>query len=103
MNVIAIGGSAINQVSAEILGISFPTYGTDVAWVDATKVDGEGKAIIKLMDSPFATGKFALLVAGYSGVDTQRAAKALAEGTPALTGVSALLNTATSTVSVITA
>jgi len=103
MNIIAVGGSAINQVSAEILGVSFPTYGSDAAWIDATKVDGDGKAIIKLMDSPFATGKFALLVAGYSGVDTQRAAKALAEGTPALTGMSALLNTATSTVSVITA
>lgn len=103
MNIIAVGGSAINGVSAEILGLAFPTYGTAQEWVDATAVDGEGKAIIKLMDSPFATGKFALLVAGYSGVDTQRAAKALAEGTPALTGASALLNTATSTVSVITA
>lgn len=102
-NLIVVGGSAINRVAAELLGLSFPTYGDSAAWKEATGVDGAGKAIIKLMNSPYASGKYALLVAGWEGVDTQRAAKALKEGTPALSGTSKLLSTATSTVTVITA
>ncbi|MGB9708038.1 MAG: hypothetical protein ACPLXC_01790 [Candidatus Pacearchaeota archaeon] len=103
MNLIVVGGSAINRVAAEMLDVTFPTYGSDEAWQNATKVDMAGKAIIKLMDSPYTTGKFAMLVAGWEGVDTERAAKALKEGTPAISGQSVLLNTATSTVTVITA
>lgn len=103
MNLIIVGGSAINRVAAEALNVTFPTYGADAAWTDATKVDAAGKAIVKLMDSPYTTGKFAMLVAGWEGVDTERAAKVLKEGTPAISGQSVLLNTATSTVTVITA
>jgi len=103
MNLIVVGGSAINRVAAELLGVTFPTYGTDEAWQNATKVDRAGRAIIKLMDSPYTTGKFAMLVAGWEGVDTERAAKALKEGTPAISGQSVLLDTATSTVKVVTA
>ncbi|MCX8194231.1 MAG: hypothetical protein N3G19_02610, partial [Candidatus Pacearchaeota archaeon] len=106
MNVIAIGGSGINRATAELLGVKFPTYGSQYDWQKATKVDGPGKAIIKLMNSPWTTGKTAMLVAGWEGVDTQRAAKALREDTlkTQLAGkTSALLNTATSTVSLIEA
>lgn len=103
MNVIVVGGSAINRVAAEMLNVTFPTYGSEAGWTDATKVDAAGKAIIKLMDSPYTTGKFAMLVAGWEGTDTERAAKSLKEGTPAISGQSVLLNTATSTVTVITA
>ena len=53
--------------------------------------------------TPYTTGKFAMLVAGWEGVDTARASKVLKEGTPALSGQKVLLNTATSTVTVITA
>lgn len=100
-NIIAIGGSAINKVAAELLGISYPTYGSDSAWTAATGVDGAGKAVVKLMNSPYTTGKYAMLVAGWEGTDTTRAAKALREGTPALAGMSTTLNTATSTVTVL--
>ncbi|MEM4153148.1 MAG: hypothetical protein QXK80_03505 [Candidatus Pacearchaeota archaeon] len=105
MNVIVIGGSGINRAAAELLGVSYPTYGSQEAWQKATNVDGPGKAIIKLMDSPWATGKMAMLVAGWEGVDTRRATKALREDTLKLQLVgktSALLNTA-STVSLIEA
>ena len=65
-NIIAIGGSAVNKVSAELLGLTYPTYGGDQAWKDATGVTGEGQAIIKTLTSPYSTDKVAMLVAGYS-------------------------------------
>lgn len=97
-NIISVGGSAVNRVTAEILGLPYPTYGTDEAWQTATGITGEGQAIIKLVDSPYTSGKVAMIVAGWRGVDTQRAAKALYNGVPALSGQEAKLNTVTSTV-----
>ena len=102
-NLIIVGGAGINKVAAEALKLTFPTYGSDSAWTNATGVDAAGKAVVSLMDSPYTTGKFAMLVAGWEGVDTARASKVLKEGTPALSGAKVLLNTATSTVTVITA
>ena len=100
MNIISVGGSAINRVTADLLGLTYPTYGSDEAWVTATGVDAMGKAVIKIIDSPYATGKYAMIVAGWEGADTRRAAKALVEGTPAMSGTSVLLDTATDVVTV---
>lgn len=100
-NIISVGGSAVNRVSAEILGLTFPTYGGDQAWQDATGVTGEGQALVAVFDSPYATGKVAMLVAGWRGVDSERAGNALYRGVPALSGQSALLSTVTSTVTVL--
>lgn len=99
MNIISIGGSAINRVSARILDLPFPTLGTDQAWQDATGVTGEGQAIIKIIDpSPYAADKIAMLVAGWTGPDTRKAGSALFRGTPDLTGkTEALLNTVSET------
>jgi len=66
---IAVGGSAINSIAAKLLGLDYPTYGTDPAWVDATGVDSVGKGIIKIIDSP-AVGTVAMVVAGYEAADT---------------------------------
>jgi hypothetical protein len=70
-SLIAIGGPCVNSVAATLLGVT-----------DKTKcADGftNGKATIKLFDSAdgMATGKVAMLVAGYSGDDTRRAATVL--------------------------
>jgi len=76
-NVIAIGGTAVNKVARKILGFTddtIPVYGTDAAWKTATGVDGAGKGILDLVASPYATGKYALLVAGYEGPDTKKTA-----------------------------
>ncbi|MBU2496850.1 MAG: hypothetical protein KJ767_02220, partial [Nanoarchaeota archaeon] len=97
-NIVAIGGSGINRVSAKILGLTYPTYGTDQAWQDSTGVTGEGQAVVKLVDSPYTTGKVAMIVAGWSAVDTRRAGKAVAQNVPALSGKEALLSTVSSTV-----
>lgn len=76
-NVIAIGGTAVNKVARKILGFTddtVPVYGTDAAWKTATGVDGVGKGILDLVASPYSTGNFALLVAGYEGPDTSKTA-----------------------------
>jgi len=93
MNLIAIGGSAINSLTADLLGLDYPTYGSDEAWINATGVDMIGEALVKIMASPYTTGKYAMVVAGYEGTDTRRACLALKEGTPALSGDSVILST----------
>lgn len=90
--VIAIGGSAINKISATLLGLTYPTYGTDASWVTATGVDADGKGIIKYIASP-TVGKVAMLVAGYSAADTSVLGTMLKEGTPVLSGTTALMDT----------
>ena len=96
-NIISVGGSAVNRVSAKILGLTYPTYGGDQAWQDATGVTGEGQALIKVFDSPYTTGKVAMIVAGWTGVDTQRAGKAIYKRVPKLEGQEMLLSTVTET------
>ena len=97
-NVIVVGGSGINMAAADLLGLTYPTYGSAEAWQTATGISGPGMAVVKMMDNPYATGKYAMLVAGWDGIDTQKAALALKEGTPALTGMTAKMKTSTATV-----
>jgi len=80
-NIVAIGGTAVNQVARKMLGldVNTPVYGTDSAWTSATGVDAVGKGILWMQNSPYTdgTGKYALLVAGYSGSDTEKVANFL--------------------------
>ncbi|MEM4703042.1 MAG: hypothetical protein QXP53_00965 [Candidatus Pacearchaeota archaeon] len=96
-NVVLIGGSGVNKASAQLLFNSQNlVYGSDPAWVAATGVDSVGKALVKLQASPWATGKYALLVAGFEATDTLRAARLLTTTPSALAGkTTALLNTGT--------
>ena len=91
-NLVVIGGSAINSIAAELLGLPFPTYGTSDAWKNATNVS-ENMAIIKLFSGTesLGTGKIALLVAGYEALDTQIAADYLTK----VGSVNKMLNTTT--------
>ena len=64
-NAIVVGGPAINEVAATLLGLPFPTSGAS-----GNLPFGEGQAIIQM----HANGdKWALLVAGYEAIDTRRA------------------------------
>jgi len=74
-NIIAIGGTAVNKVARMMLGLSEDTavYGTEAGWLDNTNVDAAGKAILWLKDNPYTSDKYALLVAGYEGTDTEKA------------------------------
>jgi hypothetical protein len=78
-NVIAIGGTAVNKVARKILGLdeNTPIYGTDEAWETATDGVGQGEGILDMVASPYTTGKYALLVAGYEGTDTEKTANFL--------------------------
>ncbi len=73
-NLIVVGGSCINSVAANVLGVAYPTCGS--AWTTATGV-GAGQFLIKSFADKYTTGKIALLVAGYEAADTAAAATAL--------------------------
>lgn len=66
MNLVVVGGSAINSVAAELLGGSY----SESAFTTATNV-GAGEFLIQSFNRG---GKTALLVAGYNAADTQKAA-----------------------------
>lgn len=70
-NMIVLGGSCINTVAAQLIGASSPACGAD--FTGRTQV-GSGQFLIQSFNSPWSTGKVALLVAGYDAADTQNAA-----------------------------
>jgi hypothetical protein len=80
-NIVVIGGTAVNKVARKMLGLdeATPVYGTDAGWADNTGVTGAGKGILWMKTSPYTegTGKYALLVAGWSGSDTEKSANYL--------------------------
>ncbi len=65
-NVVAVGGPAVNEVAAELLGVDFPTYGADLAGLE------EGTAVLEMKS--LSGGKQAVLVYGWEQDDTRRAA-----------------------------
>lgn len=68
-NLIVVGGSCINSVAANLVGGAFCGAG----WTDETEV-GSGQFLIQSFGDAYATGKIALLVAGYDVADTVNAA-----------------------------
>ena len=64
-NLVVVGGSAINSVAAELLGGAY----SEAMFTSATGV-GAGEFLIQSFDR---SGKTALLVAGYSAADTEKA------------------------------
>jgi len=72
-NLIVVGGSCINSVAARILGGSY----CGSAFTEATKGNGTGvgpdQFLVKVVDSPYTTGRIAMLVAGYEAADTTKA------------------------------
>lgn len=91
-NLIVIGGSAVNTVSAKLLGVDYPTYGSEAEWKNATGV-GYNQALIALMDSPYADDKVAMLIAGWEAKDTRLAIKKLLSETSELIGEKVVLDT----------
>ena len=69
-NLIVVGGSCVNSVAASLLGSTSPLC--ESAFTAATGI-GSGQFLIKSYNSPYATGKTALLVAGYEAADTSNA------------------------------
>jgi len=74
-NLIVVGGSCINTVAAKLItGLETPLC--SAAFSAETGV-GAGKYMIKGYDSPYATGKIAILVAGYEAPQTVDAVNVL--------------------------
>jgi hypothetical protein len=69
-NLIVVGGSCINDVAAKILNSDSPICGSD--FTAKTNV-GAGQYLISTVASPYATGKVAMLVAGYDARETLKA------------------------------
>lgn len=78
-NIVVIGGTAVNKVARKMLDLdeATPVFGTEDGWATNTGV-GENEAILWMKANPYGTaGKYALLVAGWSGTDTDKAANYL--------------------------
>ncbi len=73
-NLVVVGGSCINSVAARLLGVSAGTCGS--SWSGATNV-GTGQYVIQSFNSPYSSGKVALLVAGYEAAETTAASQRL--------------------------
>jgi len=78
-NLIVVGGSCINSVAAKVLGSDTPLCGAE--FTAKTNISS-GQFLIKAVDSPYTTGKVAMLVAGYEGADTRKAATYLTSNKP---------------------
>jgi hypothetical protein len=77
-NLIVVGGSCVNTVAADILGVDFPACSDDFS---AVANAGSGQYLIKVTDSPFAdSGKVAMLVAGYEAQETMNGVDKVQEG-----------------------
>jgi hypothetical protein len=76
-NLIVVGGSCVNTVAAKLLESDTPLCGADFT---AKTGVGEGQALVKVFESPYNSEKVAVLVAGYSKADTDRAVNALTTG-----------------------
>ena len=65
-----IGGSAVNRLSAEALGLTYPTYG-------AASMIPENKGMVKLIENAFGGTNVAMIVAGWTADNTRDATAVL--------------------------
>ena len=66
-NLIVVGGSCINSVAAQLLGVPVNTCGE--AFTQATGI-GTGQYLLKDYVSPYNSEKVVILIAGYEAADT---------------------------------
>jgi len=69
-NLILVGGPCVNKLTAEALGLPYPSCG-------AASTIPENAAMIKLVENAFGGGKVALVVAGWNAENTVAACKVL--------------------------
>jgi hypothetical protein len=81
-NLVLVGGPAVNRLTAEAMGLSYPSYG-------AASGIAENTALIKIVDNAFTTGKAAVIVAGYEAENTRLATSVLQQAATKLAGISA--------------
>jgi hypothetical protein len=77
-DVIIVGGPCINQIAAQVLGKTFPSC-------SAASGIPQNAALVQLFADKFATGKTALLVAGWESTETDLASRIVQTGFPGAT------------------
>jgi hypothetical protein len=81
-NIIAVGGPAVNRISAMVMNVAFPSYG-------AASGIPENQGLVKVIDSPYATGKVVMMVAGWEKEHTRAMVDAITKGK--LAGINATI------------
>ncbi|MBD3155242.1 MAG: S-layer protein [Candidatus Aenigmarchaeota archaeon] len=71
-NLVLVGGPAVNRLTAQAMGLDYPTYGGS-----GLLPFSEGEGYIALYDSGLESGKYAVVVAGWAAGDTRNAASVL--------------------------
>jgi len=94
-DVIIVGGPCINKIAAQALGKTYPACG-------AASGIPENAALIQLFADKFATGKTALLIAGWEADNTDLAARIVQTGLPGATATQKAATTLTVTGTVAT-
>jgi len=72
-NFIVVGGPAVNSLAADLMGVTFPSYG-------AASGIPENAALVQVFVDKFATGNVAVLVAGWEAQNTRDACRAIQTG-----------------------
>ncbi len=67
-NLVLVGGPAVNRLTAQAMGLEYPTYGGS-GLLPFT----EGEGYIELTDGVLESGKYAVVVAGWEATDTRNA------------------------------
>jgi len=93
-DVIIVGGPCINKIAAQVLDKTYPACG-------AASGIPENAALIQLFTDKFATGKTALLVAGWEADNTDLAARIVQTGFPGATATQSAGTTLTVTGTVV--
>lgn len=81
-NIISVGGSCVNSITAEALGLTYPTCGAD-------STIPEDKALISVVDDAFTADKVVVVVAGWEATNTRTASTVLQQFDTLLSGVTA--------------
>lgn len=90
-NIVTVGGPAVNSLSAQLLGVPFPSYG-------AASGIAENTVWIRQFKDYFTPGKVVVLVAGFSADNTRLGTSVLQQYATKLKGVTADAVTLTGTV-----
>ena len=77
-DLVLFGGSCVNEITAEVMGLSFPTCG-------AASGVPEDAAMINVYADHFTTGKSVLVIAGWGADQTDLAARVVQLGFPGAT------------------
>lgn len=89
-SIVSVGGPAVNSLSAQLLGVPFPSYGK-------ASTIAENTATIKSFPDFFTKGETVILVAGYTADNTRLGTSVLQQYATKLAGVTANAVTVTGT------